>query len=99
MKNTKYPELKNRLKTLAKELKEYKYKRNHWWDYKGCLQGQFHYEILKRKYECRHKHIAYCLLRGRKYEEIERTCRISPNWHEVDRIKGQYEQKTLCVSA
>jgi len=29
-------------------------------------------DVLKAKWIWRHKHIAYCLLRGRKIEEIER---------------------------
>ena len=32
------------------------------------------YEVIRAKHNWRHKHIAYCLLRGRTYEQIERNC-------------------------
>jgi len=100
MKHTKYPELKIRLKQLAKEIREWKNNRK--LDRRKELNKPLYKilsEIYWRKCEFRHKHIAYCMLRGRKYEEIELSCNNPPDFDEVDNIRGQYEQKTLCVSA
>ncbi len=99
MKHTKYPELKIRLKQLAKEIREWKDNRKQ--DRRSKLnmkQWEVQSKIYHRAYEFRHKHIAYCMLRGRKYEEIELSCNNLPDFDEVDKIRGQYEQKTLCVS-
>lgn len=57
-----------------------------------------HYDLdrknnsLKEKY--RHYHIAYCLLRGKKYEQIENKVREgnSPNWNIIDKIKEEYSE-------
>lgn len=47
-------------------------------------------ELLKRDY--RHKHIAYCLLRGTAYEAIEKICGMdnSPNWSVIEGVKNVY---------
>jgi len=79
MRYTKYPELKKELKELAKEIKELKHRRDHWWDFKhevedfyqNQVQSVFMYRAFRKSREFRHKHIAYCLLRGRSYEQIE----------------------------
>lgn len=45
---------------------------------------------LSDKY--RHMHIAYCLLRGRKYEQIENKVRDNnePKWSRIESILAQY---------
>jgi len=98
MKHTKYPKLKIRLKQLAKEIREWKANRKQ--DRRSKLnmrQWEVQSQVDWRSHEFRHRHIAYCMLRGRKYEEIELTCKNPPDFDEIDRIRGQYEQKTLCV--
>jgi len=100
MKRTKYTELKSELKVLASELKEWKQNRKLVRRTElGLKQWEVQHEIDWRKYEYRHKHIAYCMLNGRKYEQIENYCRTAPNFSEIDRIMEKYEQQTVCASA
>lgn len=81
-------ELKIELKTLAVDIHNEK---NNFKDFqrKHCGSGgSYHLSLSKLQYECRHKHIAYCQLRGRKYEEIESKCtRVGdPNWNYIKEI-------------
>ena len=108
MKYTKYPELKAELKELAKEIRQFKYMRDHWWEFgedyahkhPRYIQGEFQCAVQSRAREFRHKHIAYCMLRGRKYEEIERYCREAPDFKRIDSIRAtHYVPKTLHISA
>jgi len=85
--------LKAELKLEAKELRNTKtetktlQRKN---EYAGSLQ----YSIrgLKRSY--RHRHIAYCMLRGKKYEEIELTCRSDnePDFSYIEEIYDAYSE-------
>jgi hypothetical protein len=100
MKFTKYPELKMELKKLAKEIKEWK--RNRKEDRRFELrisQWEAQSQINWRKDEFRHKHIAYCMLRGRKYEQIENCCKVSPNFDRVNKIMEEHGPKVICASA
>jgi len=100
MKHTKYPELKMELKKLAKEIKEWK--RNRKEDRRFELkmhQYQVQDQVDWRKDDFRRKHIAYCMLRGRKYEQIENYCRVSPDFDRIDEIMEKYEPKAICASA
>lgn len=101
MKYTKYPELKSELKQLAKEIREWKNNRK--LDKRIELKLRNLWEVERqvtwRKDEFRHKHIAYCMLRGRKYEQIENFCRVSPDFDRINDIMGKHEQETLRVSA
>lgn len=101
MKRTKYPELKAELKQLAKEIKILKHKRDHWQEYTHEVkeprwtQSIFMFDAFKKSREFRHKHIAYCLLRGREYEEIEQPRKDNkPDMIYVQMIKEKHEQKT-----
>lgn len=97
MKYTKYPELKGELKKLAKEIK----------GFKGCRKADKRsvplYEIQGnidwRKDDFRHKHIAYCMLRGKEYDQIENFCRVSPDFDRINKIMERHAEKTLCASA
>ena len=90
MRYTKYPELKAELKALAKEIRQLKFKRDHWWDYRERDQGYYQWNVQNRAYNFRHKHIAYCMLRGRKYEEIERFCREAPDFNKIKLIRADH---------
>ena len=62
--------IKEELKKLAQEIKEAKIdlkdqQRN------GTAGWKTFSNVDNLKYEFRHLHIAYCLIKGRKYEEIE----------------------------
>ena len=100
MKYTKYPELKNELKELAKEIKEWK--RNRKEDKRLELKLEL-YQVQNQLYwfkrDFRHKHIAYCVLRGKKYEQIENYCRQSPNFDIIDSIMEKYGTEAVRVSA
>ena len=99
MKYTKYPELKVELKALAKEIRQLKFKRDHWWDYRRYGQGYYAGNVQIKAYKFRHLHIAYCMLRGRKYEEIENYCHEAPDFDRIQRIKLEHGQKTLRACA
>ena len=45
----------------------------------GLILWKTESEVHVAAYEFRHYHIAYCLLRGRTYEEIERVCYNPPD--------------------
>lgn len=48
-------------------------------------------KINKLKYDFRHKHIAYCLLRGTPYELIESPRSDNqPNWTIIEGVKNEY---------
>ena len=64
----KFLELKQHIKNLAQEIKEKKKQRKT--STYGYVSG-----LDNLRYEVRHHHIAYCLLRGRTIEEIERSTR------------------------
>jgi hypothetical protein len=102
MKYTKYPELKAELKELAKEIKAAKIRRDNWWNYKHELpdyfqnqsQSVFMYRAARKSREFRHKHIAYCLLRGRSYEQIEQPHKYNkPDMIYVQMIMEEHGQQ------
>ena len=96
--NTKLISLKEELKSIAKQItnnkKEIKETQR-----KGKYAGSLQYETLKEQRDYRHKHIAYCLLRGRKYEEIENKTREGnePNLAIIKKIQEAYSEATQDV--
>lgn len=74
-------ELKEALKEAAVEIRNKKAKR------KGSPYGRV-VGLDTLRYTYRHYHIAYCLIRGRVMEEIERTCAEDnkPDMTYVNRI-------------
>lgn len=90
----KIKELKSRLKELATYIRQEKamYKdvqrgKVLWADwYKFCQAGPCG--------NYRHMHIAYCLLRGRKYEQIENKVKPGnePSWTAIEAIMNQYRE-------
>ena len=88
----RYPKLKTELKELAREIREWKYKRDHWYDY-DTVQWEFQYEVMREAREFRHKHIAYCLLNGTPYELIEQPRENNkPDMIYVQMIMEEYEK-------
>ena len=99
MKYTRYPELKAELKALAKEIREFKDMRDHHWDYPNS-QGTYQWGVESRAREFRHKHIAYCMLRGRTYEQRENYCNESPDFDWIQKLKWEHgNEKTLRACA
>ena len=70
--------LKEELKQLKIEIRTLKSKRKT--SDCGYVSGLDH-----ERYIARHKHLAYCLMRGRTYEQIEEKCYINPNVNEIKR--------------
>jgi len=66
-------------------------------DYAGKLQ----YSLLHLKRDYRHKHIAYSMLRGRTYEQIEPKCHENnkPNMDFVKEIMDEYSENYVRLSA
>jgi len=83
--NRKY-QLKEEQKELAKTIREKKNLRKKVKD--GYVEG-----LVSLRYDYRHNHIAYCLLRGTPYEKIEQPHpKNKPNMNRVHRIMGEPEQ-------
>jgi len=97
-KSTRYSKLKSELKILAKEIRYWKSKRK---IDKREGHSLWHIEskIWTRKYEFRHKHIAYCQLRGRLRLEIEKPALDNlPNEKYIEEIMAKHEE-VICASA
>src|SRR4030043_392970 len=98
IKNTK--SLKEELKVSAVEIRELKNETKET-QKKGNYAGSLQYALFKLSREYRHKHIAYCLMRGRSYEQIERKCREGnePNKDLIQEIIHEYSQTEKDVRA
>lgn len=65
------------------------------------LQG----DVLKLKYNYRHRHLAYCMLRGKTYKQCEQKVRKGnkPNMLHVKKIIQDYtyhvEKETIPIAA
>jgi len=80
--------LKNELKSLASNIKETKKSRK---EPRTESLWKIQSRIDSSKYEFRHKHIAYCLLRGRTMEQIEKPRSDNyPNQYEIDKYMEQF---------
>jgi len=96
-KTTRYLELKSELKKLAREIKYWKPRRK--LDKRGQhTLWQVEAQIWKRKYEFRHKHIAYCQLRGRLRWQIEKPALDNlPNEKYIEEITAKHGE-AICAS-
>jgi hypothetical protein len=95
-------ELKEINKTLAKQIKEKKV------DVKktqreGKYAGKLQYELLDLKWLYRKQHIAYCLLRGKSYEQIEKPRKENElneeAWKQINQIKEAYHEEDVCIGS
>lgn len=80
--------IKFQLKELAADIRRLKASRREAarsQDY--SLLGTIQYNIIERKFSYRSNHIAYCEVRGRTYEQIERNPSTEPNRYHIDSIK------------
>lgn len=57
-----------------------------------AIYSEFAREIPKLSYSYRHKHIAYCMLRGKAYEKVEPKVKEGnePNWPLIYSIMNQF---------
>jgi hypothetical protein len=107
---TKYQQLRQNLKELAEAIRKAKS------DHKQCQRdhgcdGYWEGEPgkskwisrgfpFKLKHEFRHKHIAYCLLRGRTRDEIEHPADDNkPDENLIREIYDAYTEENVCVGA
>ena len=100
MRKSKYPVLKQELKELAKELRYWKSKRK--FDARrelGMALWRIESKIDGKRHEFRHKHIAYCQLRGRERYQIECPADNNlPNEELIERIMADHAEN-VCASA
>lgn len=101
----KYSELKTFLANLAKEIKEQKLECKEQQRQHG---GSGYIKRYSPSWDFRHHHIAYCELRGRKRDEIERPADHNrPDEQYIQRIKDSIEatqpveqtHEAVCASA
>ena len=80
--------LKQELKTLAKHIRELK-------DTRKKVPYGYVPELWNPQFEFRHRHIAYCLLRGRKMQEIEQKTREDnkPNMNYVNNLIAKIKEE------
>jgi len=55
--------------------------------------GYLETDIRNLKFEYRHLHIAYCLFRGRKYEQIENKTKNPPDMKYIHKLVGELNKK------
>ena len=98
-----YKTLKSELKTMALALrgakKEIKTIQKEEGSGSAYLQQ---YKILGKKFDYRHKHIAYSMMRGKTYEQIERKCAKGnePNQKLIQEILNAYARaEDVCAGA
>ena len=89
-------DLKAEQKTLAEEIRSNKTETKKLQKAGKCA-GYHQAKQVTLRWQYRHGHIAYCMLRGRKYEEIERSCRTEPVFDRINRIMETYAQKEQCT--
>tara|TARA_Y100000310_G_scaffold130972_1_gene130184 strand:- start:25762 stop:26031 length:270 start_codon:yes stop_codon:yes gene_type:complete len=83
--------IKENLKTEAKELRRRKDEiRTMMKNHRYCGKEQWSLIVLRK--EWRHKFIAYCLLKGRNYDEIEQTVREDnkPDQRLIDKYLEEF---------
>jgi len=95
--------LKEYLKTLAIKIRTSKrqqkdYQRNH----RGIHDYKLMREIYEFKYDYRHRHIAYCIMKGTARDRIEQPAEDNkPNEKRIQEIIDEFTKTTqdVCASA
>ena len=78
-------EKKEQLKDMARAIRSLKMTR------KTDVGANWKIYVASRKY--RHEHIAYCLVRGRSYEQIEKPSEFNlPNWDIINPLKDKLQK-------
>jgi len=86
--------IKQNLKDLSKEIVQLKQERSP--NYVGTrIAIDYTWassRLVSARFEFRYKHIAYCLAKGRKYEEIESKVKKGnePSWNNINHYKEKY---------
>jgi len=86
-----YINAKHDLKRRAHDLHEWKQNRKlQRREELGLSQWSVDSKVYGMKWEYRHRHLAYCLLKGRVYHEIERRCEYEPEWRVIIKYIDEY---------
>ena len=89
MRNEKLYALKQLLKSEATELRLLKIEHKETQRSSGGSGIEITLHQAQRSY--RHKHIAYCLLRGREYGQIEHPAKGNePDWNLIREVQNEY---------
>ena len=94
--------LKAELKSLAKSIRATKHEINENLKNNTGNAYKFQWELPTLRNNFRHKHIAYCLLRGRTMEQIEPKTNNAPDEKLIKEIMDAHTNKateTLCAGA
>jgi hypothetical protein len=89
---TKIKQYKQELKDLAKEIRRQKSTRKE-------VSNGYVWGLQSNQLAFRYKHIAYCMLRGRKYEEIEQPTKQVLNkydWKQIDKLMEGEPHEDAC---
>jgi hypothetical protein len=90
-------ELKQSLKQLSRKITEAKQELKKYQKENSGYDGGFFATIHKLSWEFRHKHIAYCLMRGTAYELIEKPAEDNkPDMALVQEVQNAYTAN-VCV--
>lgn len=82
--------LKQDIKTRIEKIRSLKKDRKSTDPEKRCTAQ---YKLHKARIKIRCMHIAYSLMRGRTYEQIERPAPNNPpDWNLIERIKSEYSE-------
>ena len=93
-------ELKNILKDEAAKLRELKASIKTT-QKAGGIAGGMQWDLQKGRAWYRHRHIAYSLLKGKTYDQIENNCREGnePDWSLIEEIKNEYAPEDVRTCA
>lgn len=67
----------------------------------GEYAGNLQFSRISLKKNFRHKHIAYCMLAGKTYKQIEPKCAENnkPDMTRIKELMDEYAKENVCVSA
>ena len=80
--------LKVKLKSLAAEAKIIRLEETR--SRGGIRNGLHEHRVGIVRFESRHTHLAYAFLRGKEYEQVEKTCKTPPDWRRVYKMVKKY---------
>lgn len=89
--------LKSELKSIVEKIKTAKLELHDYQRQNNGSCGGGYFKLYKLRYECRHKHIAYCLMKGRSYDVIERPAENNkPDMQYIKELMDTYgSEKTI----
>jgi len=102
-------EIKKELRQYYTDFRELNYKKaREKYEKSGRWSYIIEHDIKKAKYEFRHQHIAYCLARGKTYEQIEQKVREGnePNQDYIEQLLSEYptiqevgDEAAVCINS